>query len=81
MTMEINYADIVRTIVENPELKCPICGSSRYITDEGNHEIILHCSSDDARFWDFDRGSTAQVHAKEHWDQSRKEIFLGDVLY
>jgi len=81
MIMEPNFFDIVRVIVQNPELKCPICGATRYITDEGNHEVILHCSSSEARFWDFDRGSTEQKNAKEHWDQSRKEVFLDDLLY
>ena len=47
-----------------------------YATDKGNHEVTYHCSSPDARFWDFDRGSARQAAAKEHWDESIHEIFL-----
>jgi hypothetical protein len=47
-----------------------------YATDHGNSEITYHCSSPEARFWDFDRGTVAQHQAKEHWDQSIREIFL-----
>jgi hypothetical protein len=47
-----------------------------YATDYGNSEITYHCSSPEARFWDFDRGTTEQKHAKEHWDQSIREVFL-----
>lgn len=55
---------------------CPICGSSMYATDWGNCEVTYHCSSPEARFWDFDRGTKAQHIAKEHWDQSLREVFF-----
>ncbi|WP_431213342.1 hypothetical protein ACQ86N_48490 [Puia sp. P3] len=57
-------------------MSCPICGSSMYATDWGNCEITYHCSSPEARFWDFDRGTKAQHTAKEHWDQSKREVFF-----
>lgn len=57
-------------------MSCPICGSSLYATDWGNREVTYHCSSPEARFWDFDRGTKAQHMAKEHWDQSIREVFL-----
>jgi hypothetical protein len=57
-------------------LTCSICGLAMYPTDRGNYEITYHCSSPEARFWDFDRGTSAQAIAKDHWDKSRLEIFL-----
>jgi hypothetical protein len=47
-----------------------------YATDKNNFEVTYRCSSPEARFWDFDRGTAGQAKAKEHWDKSRKEIFL-----
>jgi hypothetical protein len=47
-----------------------------YATDQGNCEITYHCSSPEARFWDFDRGTIDQSMAKKHWDQSIQEVFL-----
>ena len=55
---------------------CHICGSSLYPTDHGNQEITYHCSSSEARFWDFDRGTIDQLKSKEHWEKSRIEKFL-----
>lgn len=60
----------------HPDIKCVVCGSDLYSTDYGNHEITYHCSSPDARFWDFDRGTVEQVKSKDHWDKSRQEIFF-----
>lgn len=55
-------------------LKCAVCGTDLYNTDQCFTEFSYHCSSSEARFWDFDRGSQDQVKAKEHWDQSKLEI-------
>jgi hypothetical protein len=57
-------------------LTCAICGQPLYVTDKGNCEVTYHCSSPEARFWDFDRGTVAQHQAKEHWDRSIREVFL-----
>lgn len=57
-------------------LTCAICGQALYPTDKGNSEVTYHCSSSEARFWDFDRGTVAQHKAKEHWDRSIREVFL-----
>ena len=57
-------------------LTCAICGQALYVTDKGNAEVTYHCSSDEARFWDFDRGTVDQHKAKEHWDNSIREVFL-----
>ncbi len=58
---------------------CKICGNNLYPTDHGNQEITFHCSSGEARFWDFDRGTVDQLTAKEHWDKSRVEKFLNRI--
>ncbi len=55
---------------------CPVCGSAMYPTDRNNFEVTYRCSSPEARFWDFDRGTAAQKEAKDHWDKSLKEVFL-----
>ncbi|MBS1917711.1 MAG: hypothetical protein JST87_15680 [Bacteroidetes bacterium] len=68
--MEMNIGEM------HPHEKCIICGSELYVTDHGNHEITYHCSSDAARFWDYDRGTIEQAKAKEHWDKSRLEVYL-----
>ena len=64
-----------------PEIKCKVCGSSLYSTDWGCQQTTYHCSSADARFWDFDRGTAAQARSKEHWDQSREEIYTREDLH
>jgi len=72
----------LKQIIDNQEFRCPICGSARYATDQGNHELTFHCSSAEARFWDFEKGTHEQLIARQHWDQSRRELFLSmeDVL-
>lgn len=60
---------------DEPAHKCTLCGAPMYITDHGNHETIWHCSSKEAEFWSFDRGTFDQARAKKHWDCSRREIF------
>lgn len=58
------------------DLKCPMCGAALYPTDRTNFEVTYRCSSPEARFWDFDRGTADQHKAKEHWDRSLREVFL-----
>jgi hypothetical protein len=58
-------------------ITCRVCGAFLYSTDHGNDEVTYHCSSDEATFWDFERGSSEQIKAKEHWDKSRIEVFAG----
>jgi hypothetical protein len=59
-----------------PPINCTVCGSALYATDWGSFEVTYHCSSAEARFWDFDRGTPDQNKAKEHWDKSRQEVLL-----
>lgn len=58
------------------DLNCAVCGAPMYATDQGNCEVTYHCSSPEARFWDFERGTSEQATAKKHWDQSIREVFL-----
>ena len=62
------------------EFKCSICESRMYITDHCYREVILHCSSDEARFWDYNRGSKDQMDAKEHWDKSILEVYKNEEI-
>jgi hypothetical protein len=45
-----------------------------YNTDRCLSEFSYHCSSEEAKFWDCERGSSEEKMAKEHWDLSRQEI-------
>jgi len=73
--MSNDNLELGKKIVQDPEFKCPLCGSVMYMTDYGNHELTFHCSSAEARFWDFERGTTAQLISKLHWDQSKRDVF------
>ena len=74
--MNSELQKFVEQIIEKREFRCPVCGSARYVTDQGNHELTFHCSSKEARFWDFERGSHEQLDAKRHWERSKQEVFL-----
>lgn len=62
----------------HPSEKCRVCGAPVYSTDHDKVEVSYHCSSDEARFWDFERGTPEQEKAKAHWDQSLIVIVLGN---
>lgn len=51
---------------------CKICGCRMYITESSSELNFYHCSSDEAKFWDFDRGSKEQLSSKKHWDDSKQ---------
>jgi hypothetical protein len=54
----------------HPDLTCRVCGARLYLTDHGNHQVMYHCSSLAARYWDFDRGTPEQILALDHWEKS-----------
>jgi hypothetical protein len=56
------------------KLRCVVCSAPLYNTDQSLSELSYHCSSKEASFWDFDRGSVEQLNAKNHWDRSKQEI-------
>ncbi|HCL82780.1 MAG TPA: hypothetical protein DIC22_02340 [Chitinophagaceae bacterium] len=59
-------------------LICVVCGFPLYSTDGCSRETTYHCSSKEARFWEYERGTRELLKAKEHWDKSKKEIFNGN---
>lgn len=71
--MNIEY---MQSLLEKSEFHCPVCGQKRYVTDHGVHEWTVHCSSSEARFWDFERGTMEQTSSKQHWDKSRLDMFF-----
>ena len=74
--MDVDHLELFYEVLQKLSYTCPVCGAALYVTNYGNFEAILHCSSDAARFWNFDRGTAEQTTAKQHWDQSRKELVL-----
>ena len=74
--MDVDHLELFYKVLQKLSYNCSICGSALYVTNYGNYEAILHCSSDLARFWNFARGTPEQIVAKQHWDRSRKELFL-----
>lgn len=56
------------------EYKCSICGNNLYVTYEGGRKITLQCSSDEAKFWEFTRGSEEQKKSHEHFMRSTKYV-------
>jgi len=74
--MDVDHIELFYKVLQKLSYNCSVCGAALYVTNYGNYEAILHCSSDAARFWNFDRGTAGQAAAKQHWDHSRKELFL-----
>lgn len=74
--MDVDHLELFYKVLQKISFKCPICGAALYVTNYGNYEAIWHCSSDAARFWNFERATPEQIAAKEHWDRSRKELLL-----
>jgi hypothetical protein len=60
------------TVIKN--YKCPICRGALYRTDAGGTSVTLQCSSPEARFWDFQRGSAEQKNAHDHFMKSTTYI-------
>jgi len=72
--------------VIDPSYKCKVCGSQLYRTDGSS--VTLQCSSDDAMFWNFGRGTKEQSQSHKHfmdsithienkeWNKLEKEIII-----
>lgn len=60
--------------VNDPEHRCKICGAPLYRTDAGGPSVTLQCSSDEAKFWNFNRGTKAQNDAHKHFTDSLVNI-------
>ncbi len=74
--MDLDHLELFYKVLQKLSYNCSVCGSALYVTNYGNYEVVLHCSSDSARFWNFERDTLEQITAKQHWDQSRKELRL-----
>src|ERR1700761_4525341 len=74
--MEIAYMELARLIVQDADYRCPVCGSPRYITNRIDDEIIIHCSSSHAKFWECPKDTLAETIARNHWDQSKQKLYL-----
>lgn len=55
---------------EDTDLVCKICGAKMYMTDIGGTSKTYHCSSDEAKFWNFLRGSKEEKIAHKHFYDS-----------
>jgi hypothetical protein len=54
--------------------KCSLCGEYLYKTDGGGPTVTLQCSSEEAKFWNFDRGTEAQRVGHEHFHKSTMTV-------
>lgn len=62
--------------VADPEHRCKICGAPMYRTDGGGSRVILQCSSEEAMFWNFNRGTKEQSISHKHFTESTMNIPL-----
>lgn len=54
--------------------KCSLCGEHLYKTDGGGPKVTLQCSSEEAKFWNFNRGTEEQRSAHEHFTKSTVSV-------
>ncbi len=66
----------IKQIEDEMEYSCPVCGSRLYVTAYSDEKVTFHCSSDAAKFWTFERGTSALSTAKAHWDGSVQEVSI-----
>lgn len=62
--------------VADQEHRCKICGSPMYRTDGGGPRVTLQCSSEEAMFWNFNRGTKEQNISHKHFIESLMNIPL-----
>lgn len=60
----------------DPSYKCKVCGLQLYRTDGGAPAVTLQCSSDEAKFWNFNRGTKEQNISHKHFMDSMIHISL-----
>jgi hypothetical protein len=72
----MDYLNSINEIVGRPELFCPVCGSSLYLTGQNEKRLTFHCSSEHARFWDQSEGTRSFLEAKFHWDRSAQDVHI-----
>jgi len=62
--------------VFDSEHRCKICGAPMYRTDNGGKTATLQCSSEEAKFWNFERGTKEQSESHKHFMSSIMTIPL-----
>ena len=65
----MNHIRNYKQFEELNNYRCKICGSPLYTTYK-NDKITLQCSSEEAKFWTYERGSKEQKEAHEHFMKS-----------
>ena len=68
----MKYLKTIKDLFENinNNYKCVVCGEDLYITYDYGSKKTLQCSSDNAKFWNFPRGSKEQSESHEHFVKS-----------
>jgi hypothetical protein len=73
-------------MIKIEKYRCSLCGEYLYKTDGGGLKVTLQCSSDSAKFWNFNRGTKEQhdshVHfvnstisvTKKEWENETKKV-------
>lgn len=61
-------------MIKLEKYRCSLCGEHLYKTDGGGHVVILQCSSEEAKFWNFDRGTKEQSEAHNHFHKSTMHV-------
>ena len=64
------YQQFNEELLRLENYKCPICRSELYRTDAGGRNVTLQCSSPEAMFWNFPRGTEDQKKAHDHFMRS-----------
>lgn len=64
------YQQFNEELLRLENYKCPICRSELYRTDAGGRNVTLQCSSPEAMFWNFPRGTEDQKKAHDHFMKS-----------
>lgn len=57
-------------------IRCKVCGAPLYRTDSGGRTVTLQCSSLEAQFWNFPRGSKQNETAHRHFEDSTQTVML-----
>jgi hypothetical protein len=58
--------------------KCKICGGDMYRTDAGGQSATIQCASEEAKFWNFPRGSKENADSHKHFMKSIQYVPLDE---
>ena len=74
----MNYIQFNEGMRVLSDYKCPVCRGALYRTDVGGNSVTLQCSSDEAKFWDFMRGTEEQKKSHDHFVRSTTYVSNSD---